>query len=151
MMYICMYMYAYIHSFAYCTESVALTSNNNSVVHVPSVHIKGAKALLVPSPPPPPPPPPPSQLASGHLAHSHYDDTDVGPATKKRKVASSRIERPKGVAPQFRQTDTSDVQEVKLHVYLNNIIMYVVMHQLNFHLYIVCMYSLVPRLSLLCN
>jgi DNA ligase-4 len=27
-------------------------------------------------------------------------------------VASSRIERPKGVAPQFRQTDTSDVQEV---------------------------------------
>ena len=141
MMYICMYMYAYIHSFAYCTESVALTSNNNSVVHVPSVHIKGAKALPVPSPP---------QLASGHLAHSHYDDTDVGPATKKRKVAS-RIERPKGVAPQFRQTDTSDVQEVKLHLYLYNVCMYI--YTLNFHLYIVCMYmySLVPRLSLLCN
>jgi DNA ligase-4 len=35
----------------------------------------------------------------------------VAPA-KKRRVMSLRIERPKGVAPHFRQVDTSDVQEV---------------------------------------
>ena len=57
-----------------------------------------------------------SQLASGRLAHSHYEDTDAGPAPKKRKVVSSRVERPKGVAPQFRQTDISDIQEVSLTV-----------------------------------
>lgn len=53
------------------------------------------------------------QMASGHLAHSHYDDADVGVASaKKRRVVSSRIERPKGVASNFRQVDISDVQEV---------------------------------------
>lgn len=38
------------------------------------------------------------------------DDVDV-PAPKKRRAASG-IERPKGVASQFRQTDTSDVEAV---------------------------------------
>ena len=33
-------------------------------------------------------------------------------APKRRKVASSRIERPRGVAEQFRQADVSDVREV---------------------------------------
>lgn len=33
-------------------------------------------------------------------------------APKRRKTASSRIERPRGVAEQFRQADVSDVQEV---------------------------------------
>ena len=56
------------------------------------------------------------QLASGRLAHSHYDDDGEGggaPAKKKRrKVVSARVERPKGVAPHFRQVDTSELQEV---------------------------------------
>lgn len=42
-------------------------------------------------------------------------DIDELPAAKKRKVTSSRIERPRGVAPQFRQTDTSDVHEVCMY------------------------------------
>ena len=36
----------------------------------------------------------------------------MAPASKRRKVASSRIERPRGVAEQFRQADVSDIQEV---------------------------------------
>lgn len=59
------------------------------------------------------------QIASGHLAHRHYDDDmdreDV-PKTKKRKVGT-RIERPRGVAEQFRQTDISGVQEVSYHIW----------------------------------
>ena len=57
---------------------------------------------------------PPPQIASGRLTHQHMDDSDIAPALKKRKVASSRIERPRGVATQFRQTDVSDVQEVTI-------------------------------------
>jgi len=37
---------------------------------------------------------------------------DLMPAAKRRKGASTRVERPRGVASQFRQTDVSDVQEV---------------------------------------
>ena len=33
-------------------------------------------------------------------------------APKRRKITSSRIERPRGVAEQFRQADVSDVLEV---------------------------------------
>ena len=54
-------------------------------------------------------------MASGRLAHSHYDDDAEGggaPARKKRKVVSARIERPKGVASHFRPADTSQLQEV---------------------------------------
>ena len=36
----------------------------------------------------------------------------MAPASKRRKVASSRVERPRGVAEQFRQADVSDVKEV---------------------------------------
>lgn len=36
----------------------------------------------------------------------------MAPASKRRKVATSRIERPRGVAEQFRQADVSDVKEV---------------------------------------
>ena len=36
----------------------------------------------------------------------------MAPASKRRKVASSRVERPRGVAEQFRQADVSDVMEV---------------------------------------
>ena len=50
-------------------------------------------------------------MASGKLFHQLIDDTEQQPATKKRKVASG-IERPRGVASQFRQTDISDVQEI---------------------------------------
>lgn len=39
-------------------------------------------------------------------------DGDQPPAAKKRRVGSARVERPRGVAAQFRQTDTTDVQEV---------------------------------------
>ena len=42
------------------------------------------------------------------------DREDV-PKTKKRKVGT-RIERPRGVAEQFRQTDISGVQEVSYHI-----------------------------------
>ncbi len=49
------------------------------------------------------------QIASGHLAHRHLEEG--APATKKRKVGT-RIERPRGVATQFRQTDVSDVKQV---------------------------------------
>ena len=52
------------------------------------------------------------QMASGKLTYAHYDDTEAQPATKKRRMASSRIERPRGVASQFRQTDITDVEEV---------------------------------------
>ena len=54
-----------------------------------------------------------TQIASGRLVHLHLDDdTDLAPSAKRRKVASSRIERPRGVAAQFRQTDISDIHEV---------------------------------------
>ena len=36
----------------------------------------------------------------------------MAPASKRRKVASTRVERPRGVAEQFRQADVSDVKEV---------------------------------------
>ena len=36
----------------------------------------------------------------------------MAPASKRRKVATSRIERPRGVAEQFRQADVSGVKEV---------------------------------------
>lgn len=53
------------------------------------------------------------QVASGRLAYSHVDDeSEMASAPKRRKIASSRIERPRGVAEQFRQADVSDVQEV---------------------------------------
>jgi len=52
-------------------------------------------------------------MASGRLTHQHMDDDmDLMPAAKRRKGASTRVERPRGVASQFRQTDVSDVQEV---------------------------------------
>ncbi len=41
----------------------------------------------------------------------HLDDDTDQPAPKKRKVAST-IERPRGVAAQFRQTDVSGIHEV---------------------------------------
>ncbi|CAI8009872.1 DNA ligase 4 [Geodia barretti] len=54
-------------------------------------------------------------MASGRLAHSHYDDEadgGVAPGKKKRRALGVRVERPKGVAANFRPTDTSDIQEV---------------------------------------
>ncbi|XP_064401547.1 DNA ligase 4-like isoform X2 [Halichondria panicea] len=52
------------------------------------------------------------QIASGRLSYQHVGDGDQPPAAKKRRVGSARVERPRGVAAQFRQTDTTDVQEV---------------------------------------
>ena len=54
------------------------------------------------------------KMASGRLAYQHMDESDVMPAAKRRKTVSSRVERPRGVAAQFRQTDVSDVQEVSV-------------------------------------
>ncbi len=51
------------------------------------------------------------QVASGRLSYQHVGDADGAPSAKRRKV-TSRVERPRGVAAQFRQTDVSDVQEV---------------------------------------
>ena len=50
-------------------------------------------------------------MASGKLFHQLTDDGDQLPQAKKRKVAST-IEKPRGVAAQFRPTDVSDVCEV---------------------------------------
>ena len=41
------------------------------------------------------------------------------PVTKKRRVKATRVERPRGVAAHFRQTDVSDVQEVRLGMLLD--------------------------------
>ena len=53
------------------------------------------------------------QVASGHLAHQHYEEGEEGevPSSKRRKTAV-RVERPRGVAPHFRPADTTDIQEV---------------------------------------
>ena len=53
------------------------------------------------------------QVASGHLAHQHYEEGEEGevPSSKRRK-ATIKVERPRGVAPHFRPADTTDVQEV---------------------------------------
>ena len=52
-------------------------------------------------------------MASGHLAHQHYEGGVEGDAPpSKRKRTAVRVEMPRGVAVQFRHTDTSDVQEV---------------------------------------
>ena len=59
------------------------------------------------------------QIGSGHLAHQHYEEEEMGaPATKKRRVKGTRVERPRGVAAHFRQTDVSDVQEVWLGIHV---------------------------------
>lgn len=50
-------------------------------------------------------------MASGKLFHQLADDEDQPPQAKKRRVASA-VEKPRGVASQFRQTDVSDVREV---------------------------------------
>lgn len=49
-----------------------------------------------------------AQMASGKLFHQQTADMESLPPSKKRKLASA-IERPRGVASQFRQTDVSDV------------------------------------------
>ena len=51
-------------------------------------------------------------MGAGRLAYQHMDGSEDQPATKRRKAASSRIEKPRGVASQFRQTDVSDVEKV---------------------------------------
>ena len=51
-------------------------------------------------------------MASGKLFHQLTAETEgEAPATKKHRVATG-VERPKGVASQFRHTDVSDVEEV---------------------------------------
>lgn len=56
------------------------------------------------------------QIASGRLTHQHADGEDGAPSAKKRRVAK-RIERPKGVAAQFKQVDASKLEQVKHHDY----------------------------------
>ena len=52
------------------------------------------------------------QMGSGKLFHQvTEDDLDQAPAPKRRKVGTA-VERPRGVAAQFRQTDVSGVKEV---------------------------------------
>ena len=53
------------------------------------------------------------QIASGRLTHQHADGEDGAPSAKKRRV-TKRIERPKGVAAQFKQVDASKLEQVKL-------------------------------------
>jgi DNA ligase-4 len=50
-------------------------------------------------------------MASGKLFHQLSSDTEQPPQAKKRKAAST-VEKPRGVASQFRHTDVSDVHEV---------------------------------------
>ena len=62
------------------------------------------------------------QVASGHLAHRHYDEDgeegEGGLTTAKKKRRVTRVDRPRGVAAQFRQTDVSGVEEVHVHVHI---------------------------------
>jgi len=58
----------------------------------------------------------PIQIASGRLTHQHADGEDGAPSAKKRRV-TKRIERPKGVAAQFKQVDASKLEQVKPHGY----------------------------------
>ena len=55
-------------------------------------------------------------MASGHLAHRHYDEDgeegEGGLTTAKKRRRVTRVDRPRGVAAQFRQTDVSGVEEV---------------------------------------
>ena len=51
-------------------------------------------------------------MGSGRLAYQHLDGDEEQPPSKRRKAASSRVEKPRGVAYQFRQTDVSDVEKV---------------------------------------
>lgn len=50
-------------------------------------------------------------MASGKLFHQLTADSEQLPQAKKRKVASA-VEKPRGVASQFRHTDVSNVQTV---------------------------------------
>ena len=53
-----------------------------------------------------------AQMASGKLFHQLTVEAESEPPpAKKRKVAAG-VERPKGVASQFRHTDVSDVEEL---------------------------------------
>ena len=53
------------------------------------------------------------RIAYGHLAHQHYDDDGEELPPNKRQRGGRRMERPRGVAAQFRSTDVSDVKEVR--------------------------------------
>lgn len=53
------------------------------------------------------------QIASGRLTHQHADGEDGAPSSKRRKVAT-RIERPRGVAAQFKQVDSSKLEKVNI-------------------------------------
>ena len=55
------------------------------------------------------------QIASGRLTHQHTDGGDGAPSAKKRRVAT-RIERPRGVAAQFKQVDTSKLEKVNIEI-----------------------------------
>lgn len=58
------------------------------------------------------------QIASGRLTHQHVGSEDGAPSAKRRKVAT-RIERPRGVAAQFKQVDTSKLEKVNSLAYLH--------------------------------
>ncbi len=82
--------------------------------HTPTLHTSSPSTPTPPHPSPHTPSTPHTrtQIASGRLSYQHVGDGDQPPAAKKRRVGSARVERPRGVAAQFRQTDTTDVQEV---------------------------------------
>ena len=63
-------------------------------------------------------------MASGHLAHRHYDEDgeegEGGLTTAKKRRRVTRVDRPRGVAAQFRQTDVSGVEEVMcMYIYIS--------------------------------
>ncbi len=51
-------------------------------------------------------------MASGHLAHQHLGDEGGVVSAPKRRKMGTRVERARGVATQFKQTDVSDVTQV---------------------------------------
>lgn len=57
------------------------------------------------------------------MAHCHYDEDgeegEGGLTTAKKRRRVTRVDRPRGVAAQFRQTDVSGVEEVHMHVQLD--------------------------------
>lgn len=68
------------------------------------------------------------------MAHRHYDEDgeegEGGLTTAKKRRRVTRVDRPRGVAAQFRQTDVSGVEEVHVHVHIQLIYVHVHMHKL---------------------
>ena len=76
------------------------------------------------------------------MAHRHYDEDgeegEGGLTTAKKRRRVTRVDRPRGVAAQFRQTDVSGVEEVHVHVHVQ-LDIYVHVHVRMYRLCVLCL------------